>query len=166
VRHGIAVVGIVLALSLSGCAPSKIEAYRPKNAEEALVVSTLLKIPAGINGKSVDLLMQPYADDVYIGNFHKYIGVAGPSAPRNISKADLRIAYTQLFKSVKSLSVDLTDFQLTVSGDRAVALARLELLFKLEAGRGDPKEQLIRNDVTWRMKYTPVGWKIQEEIFE
>ncbi|HSB71951.1 MAG TPA: hypothetical protein VLT62_21695 [Candidatus Methylomirabilis sp.] len=165
-RHGTAVVGLVLALSLSGCASSNIKAYRPKSTEEAQVVSQLLKIPTGISAKSVDLLMQPYADDVYIGNFHKYIGVAAVSAPRSITKAELRIAYAQLFKYTKDISADVTDFELKVSGDRAVAQARLELAYKIEAGRGEARDQVIRNDVIWRMKYTPAGWKILEEIFQ
>ena len=165
-RHGTVVVGLVVALSLTGCASSNIKSYRPKNTEEAQVVTQLLKIPTGINEKSVELVMQPYADDVYIGNFHKYIGVASPSAPRTISKAELRGAYAQLFRHTKNISADVTDFQLRVSGDRAVAEARLELLYKIEASRGEAREQLLRNDVTWRMKYTPSGWKIQEEIFQ
>ena len=165
--HRMGLVILWLALFVSGCFPSSnIMSYQPKNPEEARVVSELMKIPNGINTKSVDVLMQPYADDVYIGNFHKYIGVASPSAPRTISKAELRQAYTQLFKSTKGLSAEMRNFQLTVSGDRAVAEARLEVLYKIEAGRLEQREDTLRNDVTWRLQNTPAGWKIKEEIFQ
>lgn len=165
--HRMGLVILWLALFVSGCfQSSNIMSYQPKNPEEARVVSALMKIPNGINSKSVDILMQPYADDVYIGNFHKYLGVAGPSAPRTISKAELRQAYTQLFKSTKELSADMRNFQLTVSGDRAVAEARLEVLYKIEASRMEKREDTIRNDVTWRLRNTPAGWKIMEEIFQ
>ena len=166
-RHGTVVVGLLLALTLSGClSRGGIRDYEPKNPEEAQVVSELLKVATGINNKAVDILMQPYADDVYVGNFHKYLGVAARSAPRTISKADLRSAYTQLFKSVKELSLDVINFKLTLSGDRAVAEARFELLVKLEAGKFEAKQETIRNDVLWRLKRTPAGWKIQEEIYQ
>jgi ketosteroid isomerase-like protein len=156
-----------LALSVSGCLTSaSIMSYQPKNPEEARVVSELMKIPNGINSKAIDVIMQPYADDVYIGNFHKYLGVASVSAPRSITKAELRQAYTQLFKSTKQLSAEMRDFQLTVSGDRAVAEARLEVLYKIEAGRTEKREDTLRNDVTWRLQNTPAGWKIKEEIFQ
>jgi ketosteroid isomerase-like protein len=165
--HRMVLVILWLSLTVSGClSTSNIKDYQPKNPEEARVVAELLKIPNGINSKSVDIIMQPYADDVYIGNFHKYIGVASLSAPRNITKAELRQAYTQLFKSTKTLSADMRNFQLTVSGDRAVAEARLEVLYKIEAGRMEQREDTIRNDVTWRLRNTPAGWKIKEEIFQ
>lgn len=165
-RHGTVVVGLLLVLTLSGCVSRyDIRDYKPKSPEEAQVVSELLKIPTGINNKAVDIVMQPYADDVYIGNFHKYLGVAAASAPRTISKADLRSVYTQLFKSVKQLSLDVINFKLTVTGDRAAAEARFELLIKQEAGRFEAKQETIRNDILWRLKRTPAGWKIQEEIY-
>jgi hypothetical protein len=167
VRHGRLVVGLLLALSLSGCVSRHLmKDYEPKDPEEAQVMSTLLKIPAGINGRSVDTIMQPYAEDVYIGNFHKYLGVASASAPRTITKADLRSAYTQLFKAVKDLSLDVVNFRLTLTGDRAVAEARFELLMKMEAGRLESRQETIRNDILWRLKRTPAGWKIQEEIYD
>ena len=166
-RHGTLVAGLLLALLLSGCISRyDIRNFKPKTPDETQVMSALLKIPTGMNNKSVDILMQPYAEDVYIGNFHKYLGVASPSAPRTISKADLRNAYTQLFKSVKDLSLDVVNFHLTVTGDRAAAEARYELLMRLEATRMDPKQETIRNDVLWRLKRTPAGWKIEEEIYE
>ena len=49
---------------------------------------------------------------------------------------------------------------------RAVAEARTELLFKMEAGRGERREQVFVNDVTWRLRRTPGGWKIVEEIWQ
>ena len=161
------VVGFMVALALSGCVSRhNILDYKPNNQDESQVISMLTKIPTGMNNRSVDILMQPYADDAYIGNFHKYLGVAAPSAPRTITKADLRSAYTQLFKTVKELSLDVVNFQLTVTGDRAAAEARFELLIKLEGSKLDPKQEVIRNDVLWRLKRTPAGWKIQEEIYE
>lgn len=166
-RHGTVVVGLLLVVTLSGCVSRhNIKDFQPKNTDEAQVMSALLKIPTGINVKSVDIVMSPYADDVYIGNFHKYLGVASPSAPRTITKEELRSAYTQLFKSVKDLSLDVVNFQLTVTGDRAAAEARMELLVRMEVGRKESRQETIRNDILWRLKRTPAGWKIQEEIYE
>lgn len=131
-----------------------------------MVVATLLRIPNGIKARSLDLLMQPYADDVYIGNFQRYLGVAGPGAPLSLTKADLRAAYAQVLKGAKDLSMDVRDLRLTVSGDRAVAEARTELLYKFEASRREARQELFRNDVTWRLRRTPAGWKIAEEIWQ
>jgi len=50
--------------------------------------------------------------------------------------------------------MDITEFRLTVSGDRAVAEGRMEVLYKLEVGRGEARSDYIRNDVTWRLKRT------------
>ena len=158
---------LLLALAISGCAGSlTLEAYRPKNQDEALVVSTLLKIPNGIKARSVEMILQPYAEDVYVGNFQKYLGVAGPTAPLSISKRDLRGVYAEVFRAAKDVSMDVKDFRLTVSGDRAVAEARTELLYKFEAGRREARQDVFRNDVTWRMRRTPAGWKIVEEIWQ
>jgi hypothetical protein len=55
---------------------------------------------------------------------------------------------------------------LVVSGDRAVAQARTELNYKMEGGRGDKREDLLLNDVLWRLQRTPGGWKIKEEIYQ
>jgi ketosteroid isomerase-like protein len=167
VRYGTLIVGLLLALTLSSCISRyDIRNFEPKNTEEAQVLSALLKIPTGINTKTIEIVMQPYADDVYIGNFHKYLGVAAASAPRTISKADLRSAYSQLFKSVKGLRLDVVNFHLAVNGDRAAAEARMELLLNLEATKLDPKQETLRNDVVWRLKRTPAGWRIEEEIYE
>jgi ketosteroid isomerase-like protein len=160
-------LGLWLVLAVPSCATGpSLESYQPKDRDEALVVSTLLKIPNGIKGKSLDLLMQPYADDVYIGNFQKYLGVAGPTAPLSLTKADLRAVYAEIFRGAKEVSMDVKDLRLTVTGDRAVAEARTELLYKLEAGRREARQQIYRNDVTWRLKRTPAGWKIVEEIWQ
>ncbi len=155
-----------LSVLLSGCAshPS-LESYQPKNPDEARVVATLLKIPNGIKARDLDLILQPYADDVYVGNFHKYLGVAGPTAPLRLSKADLRPVYTQVFRSAKEVEMDVKDFQLTLTGDRAVAQAATELLFKVERGRGEKGKEIFRNEVTWRLRRTPAGWKIVEEMW-
>lgn len=156
-----------LALAAAGCATNpQLDSYRPKDQDEAQIVSLLMRIPNGVKAKSLDLIMLPYADDVYVGNFQKYLGAAGPTAPLSISKAELREVYTQIFRGAKDISMDVKDFRLHLSGDRAVAEARTELLFKREAGRREPKEDLYRNDVTWRMRRTPAGWKIVEEIWQ
>jgi len=85
-------LSVGLLLTASGCAPVTIETYKPKDQDEAFIVSSLMRIPNGVKAKSLEIMMQPYADDVYVGNFSKYIGVAGPSAPLNISKRELRAA--------------------------------------------------------------------------
>jgi len=167
VRHRVLPVGVLFAIAVSGCvASTNLEAYRPKDQDEAQILSMLLRIPEGIKSRSLNLIMLPYAEDVYVGNFQKYLGVAGPTAPLSLSKADLRTAYFELFRSVKDVSMDVKNFRLTLSGDRAVAEARTELLFKLEAGRKEKREQVFVNDVTWRLRRTPGGWKIVEEIWQ
>jgi hypothetical protein len=158
-------VGILVAFATAGCASTNLDTYRPKDQDEAQIVSMLLRIPEGIKGRSVSLVTLPYAEDVYVGNFQKYLGVASPTAPLSLSKADLRTAYFELFRSVKDISMDVKDFRLTRSGDRAVAEARTELLLKLEGGRKERKEQVFVNDVTWRLRRTPGGWKIVEETW-
>jgi ketosteroid isomerase-like protein len=151
---------------LSGCASAPtLESYQPKNPDEAQVVAMLSKIPNGIKIRSLDLILQPYAEDVYVGNFQKYLGVAGPTAPVSISKADLRSVYAQVLRSAKEVEMDVKDFQLTLTGDRAVAQAATELLFKLERGRKETGKEIFRNEVTWRLRRTPGGWKIVEEIW-
>lgn len=166
-RHRSLAVAIALALAASGCVSgSSLESYRPKNQDEALVVSMLLKIPNGIKARSVEMILQPYAEDVYVGNFQKYLGVAGPTAPLSISKRDLRGVYTEVFRGAKDVSMDVKNFRISVSGDRAVAEARTELLYKFEAARREAKQELFVNDVTWRLRRTPAGWKIVEEIWQ
>jgi len=167
VRQRVLSVGILFAFAVSGCASSSnLGAYRPKDQDEAQIVSMLLRIPEGIKDRSLTLLLLPYADDVYVGNFQKYLGVASPTAPLSISKADLRVAYSDLFRASKEISMDVKDFRLTRGGDRAVAEARTELLLKLEGGRKEKKDQVFVNDVTWRLRRTPGGWKIVEEIWQ
>jgi hypothetical protein len=79
----------------------------------------------------------------------------------------LRDAYFQLFRAVKEMDMDVRDFRLTISGDRAVAEGRTELSMKVERSRGESKRpELLLNDVLWRLKRGPAGWKIQEEIFQ
>jgi hypothetical protein len=161
-----ALAGLVL---LAGCGgPSKLVSFKPKNQDEAVIASQIMKIQNGINTKSVDLLMQPYAEDVYIGNFHKYLGIAAPDALRSITKSQLRGAYVDLFKAVKEISMEIASFDPTVAGDRANVQARIEMVFKVEKGKGERKKasDTLVNEVIWRMKKTPEGWKIQEEIFQ
>jgi len=166
-RRTLTALSPLLALAIAGCAMSpKLESYRPKDADETAIVSTLRKIPYGINAKALDVLLQPYAEDVYVGNFYKYLGAAGPTAPLSISRADLRGVYTDLFRATKGISLDVKDFRLSVTGERAVAFARTELLLTQEGGRREEKERLFVNDVTWRLRRTAAGWKIVEEIWQ
>ena len=109
--------------------------------------------------------MQAYADDAYIGNFNRYLGVATDRSALRIGKPELRQAYTQTFRAVKEIDMDVKDFRLTVQGDRAVAEAFTELIVKQEAGRKEAKQNVVRNEVTWRLKRGPMGWQIQEEVF-
>ena len=154
-----------LTLAAAGCASTSLESYKPRDNDEVLVVATLKKIPAGIQAKSVELLMQAYADDVYVGNFNRYLGVATDRSALRVGKAELRQAYAQVFRAVKEISMDVKEFRLNLQGDRAVAECYTELLTKVEAGRKESKQDLIRNEVTWRLKRGPMGWRIQEEIF-
>lgn len=156
-----------LALAASGCAGVSLESYKPKNSDEENIVATLKRIPNGIKAKSVDILMQAYADDLYVGNFNKFMGVATDTSAIRIGKAELRQAYTQVFRApnVKEISMDVRDVRLSVQGDRAVAEAYTELLTKVEAGRKESRQDVVRNEVTWRLKRGPLGWKIQEEVF-
>jgi hypothetical protein len=158
--------GLCIALVAVGCASVSLKSYKPKSDDETQIVAALMKVSRGMEMKSPELCMQPYADDVYIGNFHKYLGVAAPGADTRVSKIQLGQAYYQLFRAAKELSLDITDFRLTVMGDRAVAEGRAEILYKIEVGRKETKENYIRNDVVWRLKRTPLGWKIVEEIYQ
>jgi ketosteroid isomerase-like protein len=166
-RYRLVLLGLWLTLVVSGCVGgSTLETYKPKNQDEAFIISMLTRIPNGIKARSLDMILQPYAEDVYVGNFQKYLGVAGPTAPLSLSKSDLREVYYQVFRASKEISMDVKNVRLTVSGDRAVAEARTELLFQREAGRGEEHQELYRNDVTWRMRRTPNGWRIVEEIWQ
>jgi ketosteroid isomerase-like protein len=156
---------LALVLALAGCATGNLESYKAKDNDETVIIATLMKIPNGIKAKSVDVVMQAYSDDLYVANFHKYMGVATDPSLTRIGKPELRQAYTQVFRGVKEISMDVRDFRLTVQGDRAVAEASTELLVKVEAGRRESRENLVRNEVTWRMKRGPMGWRIYEEVF-
>lgn len=156
---------LCLLLALSACASGTMESYKTKDNDEALIVATLMKIQNGIKVKSVDLLMQAYSDDLYVGNFNKYMGVATDASAARIGKAELRQAYAQVFRSVKEISMEVRDFRLVVQGNRAVAEGNTELLVKVEAGRRESRENLLRNEVTWVLKRGPMGWRIHEEVF-
>ena len=158
---------LCLVLIGAGCAPPVIQNYEPKDATEAQIVAQLIKIPNGLKARNVDLMMQPYADDVYIANFSKYLGVASPTAPLSLSKTELRATYGELLHSKADLSMDVKNLKLIIAGERATAEAYTELLFKQEAGKGESKKgQLFKNYVTWRLKKTPLGWRIVEEVWE
>jgi len=165
VKRRFLVATLWLALAASGCAGTSLESYKPKNSDEELIVVTLMRIPNGIKAKSVEVLTHAYADDLYVGNFNKFLGVATDPAAVRIGKRELLQAYVQVFRAVKDLSMDVRDVRLVVQGDRAVAEAYTELLVKKEAGRKESREEVIRNEVTWRLKRGPLGWKIQEEVF-
>lgn len=158
-------VALSMIVVLAGCATTTLESYKAKDSDEAVIVTVLMKIQNGVKAKSVDLIMQAYADDLYVGNFNKYIGVASENAAVRIGKSELRQAYTQVFRSVKEISMEVKDFHLIVQGDRAVAEGYTELLVKIEAGRKEARENLVRNELTWRLKRGPMGWRVQEEIF-
>ncbi len=143
-----------------------LKAYKPKTDDEAQIITVLMRISRGMEMKSIEVTMQPYADDLYVGNFHKYIGVSTPGAAIRVSKPELAQAYVQLFRNTKELSMDITDFKLNVSGERAVAEGRIEILYKIEAGRKEARQDYIRNDVVWVLKRTPLGWKIFEEKYQ
>jgi len=159
------VFSLWLALIVTGCAGTTLQSYQPKNNDESLIVATLMRIPASIKSKSVETLMQAYADDAYVGNFNRYLGVATDRSAVRIGKPELRQAYTQTFRAVKEIDMDVKDFRLTVQGDRAVAEAFTELIVKVEGGKKEAKQNVVRNEVTWRLKRGPMGWRIQEEVF-
>ncbi len=159
-------MGLCVALVAMGCASTSLKTYTPKTEDEARIVSALLRVSKGIETKSLEVTMQPYADDVYIGNFHKYLGISAPGAATRVSKSELAQAYYQLFRATKELSLDITDFKLTVGGDRAVATGRSEILYKIEVGRKESRQEYIRNDVVWTLKRTPLSWKIVEEVYQ
>jgi len=165
VKRRFLVATLWLALVATGCAGTSLESYKPKGSDEEIIVATLMKIPNGIKAKSVELVMQAYSDDLYVGNFNKFIGVATDPSAMRIGKPELRQAYFQTFRAVKEISMDVRDFRLLVQGDRAVAEAWTELLVKVEAGRKESRDNLFRNEVTWRLKRGPLGWRVQEEIF-
>ncbi len=165
-RYRSVVLSFGLMLIAAGCAPLTIQTYKPKDQDETFIVSMLTKIPDGIKARSVELIMQPYADNVYVGGFQRYIGVADPAAPLTISKRELRTAYTDLLKASKDITMTVKDFQLNVSGNLAVAEARTELILKNEATRAEARQQTFVNDVVWRMQHTPAGWRIVEEIWQ
>jgi hypothetical protein len=157
----------VIGLVLSACASQSLSNYTAKTPDEALLIGVLKRIPAGVRAKSPDVILQAYADDVYVGNFHKYLGVAGPGAPTTIrGKDQVREVYKMVLSGAQEISLDVRDFRLQMMGDRAVAEGMVEMTLKLEARRGEAREDYIRNDVIWRMRRTPAGWKIQEEIFQ
>ena len=164
-KHRFFAATLWLALVAAGCAGTSLESYKPKNSDEELVVATLRRIPNGIKAKSVEVLMQAYADDLYVGNFNRFLGVATDTSVVRIGKPELRQAYVQVFRAVKDISMDVRDFRLVLQGDRASVEAYTELLVKKEAGRKESREELIRNEVTWRLKRGPLGWKIHEEVF-
>jgi ketosteroid isomerase-like protein len=165
VRQRFLMATIGLALVAAGCTTMTLESYKPKNNDETLIVATLMKIPNGIKAKSADILMQAYADDLYVQNFNKYLGVATDTSAIRIGKPELRQAYIQVFRSVKEISMGVKEFRLVVDRDRAVAEGYTELLTKVEAGKKESREQVIVNEVTWRLKRGPLGWRVQEEIF-
>lgn len=158
---------LLLALALAGCTTIKLQNYQPKSADEAQVVAMLNRIPNGLRARSVDLIMQAYDRDIYVGNFHKYLGVATPGAQTTLSGTpELTLVFKQLFDASKEIDMEVVNFRLTVSGDRAVAEGRVELLLKVEAGRKEARQEVIRNDVVWRLRRTPLGWKIREELYQ
>ena len=159
-------VGMLFALA--GCSAMTLSNYTPKSADEEQIVQVFRKIQQGVNSRSPDIVMQAYADDLYVGNYNKWVGVSRERQNTSLDKAGLRQVYTKLFKasSVKDISMEITGFKLTVTGDRAAAEGRQELRARLEAGRRESRDDNIRNDVVWRLKRGPGGWKIVEEVYQ
>jgi ketosteroid isomerase-like protein len=164
VAHRFLLVGLLSVLLLGGCATT-LENYKAKSPEEELVLTTLRRIPRGIQVQSVDHIMLSYADDLYVGNFHKFLGVPNPGGMNTLTKANLRVVYKELFEGSKGASLEIRDFRLSVSGNRAVAEGISEILLKLEGSKKDKREEMIRNEVLWRLQKTPHGWQIKEEIY-
>ncbi len=156
---------LLWAVLTGGCA-NTLENYKAKTPDETQILVALMRIPNGIRARSVDTILLAYADDAFIGNFHKNIGILSPAGKTTMKKQDLRYVYTDLFKNTKDLVLDVKDFQLTVSGDVAVAQGFTELVVKIEGGKYDKRENTIVNQVLWRLRRTPYGWRILEEIYQ
>jgi ketosteroid isomerase-like protein len=162
-------INLCVALALCGCVANSLDNYKAKNNDEAQILSLMRRIPDGIKARSLQILMLPYTEDLYVGNFHKYLGIAQPGAAIRISKAELRQVYAQFFKNSKEFSADIRDFQVTVKGDRATAEGVLDVQYKLEGEvrvRKEEREAIISNPVIWRLRRGPDGWRIYEEIFQ
>jgi len=155
-------------LALAACSPVTISNYSPKSADEEQIVQVFKRMAQGVSSRSPDLIMQAYADDVYVGNFNKWTGVSRERQNTTLDKAGLKQVYTKLFKAtgVKDIAMEVTNFTLTVTGDRAAAEGRTEFKLRLEGGRKEVRDDTIRNDVVWRMKRGPAGWKIVEEVYQ
>jgi len=165
VTHRFVFCCLAFALLAGGCAVT-LETYKAKSPEEGQVLTSLMRLPNGIRARSVDTLLLAYAEDAYIGNFHKNIGMASPGSRPTLKKSDLRAFYADLFKNTKDVSLEVKEFQLSVSGDRAVAQGYAEFLIKVEGGKQDKREITNRNNVLWRLQRTPLGWRIKEEIYQ
>jgi ketosteroid isomerase-like protein len=160
------VIGTLVVLA--GCTQVTVSNYPAKTQDEEQIVQVFNRIAGGVKSQSPNLIMQAYADDVYVGNFNKWVGVSKERENTSLNKAGLRQVYVKLFRatSVKEMSMEITRFQVTVTGDRASATGRTEIRFKLEAARKEAREDTILNDVLWRLKRGPGGWKIVEEIYQ
>jgi hypothetical protein len=165
VTRRLVVFCLALCLFATGCATT-LENYKANSAEEAQVLAALMRIPNGIKARSVETILLAYADDAYIGNFYKNIGIASPGERTSMKKADLRYVYADLFKNTKDVALEVKGFRLSVSGNRAVAEGDAEFLLKLEGGRQDKREEILRNSILWRLQRTPHGWRIKEEIYQ
>ena len=158
-----------VAIAMTGCAANSIENFKGKNSDETQIAGLIRRIPDGIKARSLNIVMLPYTDDVYIGNFHKYLGIAALGAPIRVSKNELRQVYTQFFKNSKEFSADIRDFQVTVQGDRATAEGLLDVQWQLQGEvkvKKDERQVTIQNPVLWRLRRGPDGWRIYEEIYQ
>ncbi len=163
------VIHLCVALAVCGCAANSLQNFKPKDGDEAQIVALMRRIPDGIKARSLTVLMLPYTEDLYVGNFHKYLGIAVPGAPIRISKAELRQVYAQFFKNSKEFSADIRDFQVLVKGDRATAEGTLDVQYKLEGEvrvKKEDREAVISNPVVWRLRRGPDGWRIYEEVYQ
>jgi len=58
-----------VAIAMAGCAANSIENFKGKNSDEAQIAGLIRRIPDGIKARSLNVVMLPYTEDVYIGNF-------------------------------------------------------------------------------------------------
>lgn len=163
--HRFVMCCLAFALLAGGCATT-LENYKAKSPDEAQILTTLNRIPNGIRARSVETILLAYADDAFVGNFHKNLGVANPGGNTTLKKPELRYVYADMFKNTKDVALQIREFQLTVSGDVAVARGNAEMIIKIEGGKYDKRENTIVNEILWRLRRTPYGWRILEEIYQ
>ncbi len=163
------VLWLLVLVGVSGCLANSLDNYKGKSPDETQIALLLKRIPDGIKARSINMIMLPYTEDVYIGNFHKYLGIAALGAPIRISKPELRQVYAMFLKNAKEFEADIRDFQVNVQGDRATAEGLLDVHWKLEGEvkvKKDERQVTLQNPVLWRLRRGPDGWRVYEEIYQ